>query len=341
MLLLFSIIILTLVGILIDYLYRDIALAILASVRDSIVSAGAGSSQTVSLPALEDIRTENFTAIVFITAAVTVAFGFLLTRVALGPTRQALSSQKQFIGNIAHELRTPLSIIKTNTEVRLMDPNITAEARVLHQSNIEELDRLSQIINNLLSLSASVRPERIEFARVDAAAVATEVMQKLEGLAKLRNLDFTMRKGYSCFVWGNESALEQIITNVVKNAINFTGHGGHVALTVEEIGDSHVEIVVQDSGAGIARSDLFHIFEPFYRADASRNRARGGSGLGLTIVSELVKLHRGKITVRSAVGRGTTVVISLPAAPAPHTDPTIRTRKTLDEVAVDFSHRRM
>jgi signal transduction histidine kinase len=339
MLALFSIIILSLVGVLINYLYHDIALAIVDSIRDSVISGG--TSAPVTLPALEEIRTDNFSAIAFITAATTIAFGYLLTRVALAPTRSALSSQKQFIGNIAHELRTPLSVIKTNTEVRLMDPNVSSEARAMHESNIEELDRLSQIINNLLSLSASVRPERIEFTAVDVATIATDVVDKLEGLAKLRNLEITMRKGYSCFVWGNVSALEQIITNVVKNAINYTGRGGHVSVTVEEIGTSHVEIVVQDSGTGISRQDLFRIFEPFYRADASRNRARGGSGLGLAIVSELVKLHRGKIIVRSAVGRGTTVVISLPSAPAPHADHTIRERKTLDEVAVDFSHRRI
>ncbi len=339
MLVLFSIIILSLVGILIDYLYQDLALAILDSVREAVLKGG--TSQTVTLPALEEIRTDNFSAIAFITAAATITFGFLLTRVALSPTRHALASQKQFIGNIAHELRTPMSVIKTNTEVALLGSDLSDDIRGIMNSNVEELDRLSQIINNLLSLSASVRPERIEFVTVDVAAIATDVVGKMGNLAKMRALDITMRKGYACFVWGNVAALEQIISNVVKNAINYTNRGGHVSVTVEEIGGSHVEIVVQDSGAGIARQDLFRIFEPFYRADASRNRARGGSGLGLAIVSELVKLHRGKITVRSAVGRGTTVVISLPSVPSPERDHTIRNRRTLDEVAVDFSHRRI
>jgi len=341
---LFSIVILALVGVLIDYLYRDIALAIVESVRDAILKGG--TTQAITLPALEEIRTDNFSALAFITAATTIAFGFLLTRVALAPTRQALASQKQFIGNIAHELRTPMSVIKTNTEVALLGSDISEDVRGIMLSNVEELDRLSQIINNLLSLSASVRPERIEFVTVDVAAIATEVVQKMANLAKIRSLDITMRKGYACFVWGNVSALEQIISNVVKNAINYTGRGGHVSVTVEEIGNSHVEVVVQDSGAGIARQDLFRIFEPFYRADASRNRARGlpgqgGSGLGLAIVSELVKLHRGKITVRSALGRGTTVVISFPSSPSPERDHSVRNRTTLDEVAVDFSHRRL
>lgn len=332
--------ILLLVGVLIDYLFHDMSLAIITLVRDQLLTGVTpAGSDTEAL--LDAIREENLASIALITAAITVAFGYLLARVALGPTRQALASQKQFIGNIAHELRTPLSIIKTNIEVRLMDPNISAEAKTLHHSNIDELDRLSQIINNLLSLSASIRPERMEFKTVDIAHIAGEVVEKLADLSARRNLDVTVRKGYACYVWGNTAALEQILTNIIKNAINYTSRGGHVAVTVEEIGNARVEIIVQDTGTGIAREDLFHIFEPFYRADESRTRSRGGSGLGLTIVSELVKLHRGKITVRSAVGRGTTVVISLPASPSPHPDQSIKRRTTLDEVAIDFSHRRM
>lgn len=336
----FSAFLLLLVGILIDYLYHDISLRVVEGVRASI-TASSTAPIAATIPSLDEIRTQNISVVVFLTAAATIAFGYLLTRVALGPTRSALASQKQFIGNVAHELRTPLAVIKTNTEVALLSQKIGDDTRGIMHSTVEELDRLSAIINNLLSLSSSVRPERIEFSTVDAAAVATDVIGKLENLARVRNLDVTLRKGSAAYVWGNPAALEQVVMNVVKNAINYTGRNGHVSVTVEQIGESHVEIIVQDSGSGIARHDLFHIFEPFYRADQSRNRASGGSGLGLAIVSELVKLHRGKITVRSAIGRGTTVVISIPSAPTPASDHTIKQRKTLDEVAVDFSHRRL
>lgn len=340
MLIAFSAFLLVLVGILVDYLYQDISLAVVDGVRESII-ASSTAPIAATRPSLDEIRTQNISAITLITAAATIAFGYLLTRVALGPTRNALASQKQFIGNVAHELRTPLAVIKTNTEVALFSQEIPDDTRAIMNSNIEELDRASAIINNLLSLSASVRPERIEFSAVDAANVATEVIGKLESLAHVRNVDVTLRKGSSAYVWGNPSALEQVLMNVVKNSINYTGRNGHIAVTVEQIGESHVEIIVSDSGTGIARHDLFRIFEPFYRADPSRSKASGGTGLGLAIVSELVKLHHGKITVRSALGRGTTVVISLPSAPAPASDHTITHRKTLDEVAVDYSHRRI
>ncbi len=342
----FSIFLLILVSIVIDYLYHDISVAIIGGVRESIAASSTAPIAQM-IPALSDIRTQNLSAISFITAAATIAFGYLLTRIALGPTRNALASQKQFIGNVAHELRTPLAVIKTNTEVALLSQEIPPDTQAIMNSTVEELDRASQIINNLLSLSASVRPERIEFSAVNAGDIAAGVMEKLENLARARNLAMNFRKGDSSYVWGNPAGLEQIIMNVVKNAINYTPRGGRISVTVEQISTpgngspSHVEIIVSDSGAGIARQDLFHIFEPFYRAEQSRNRSYGGSGLGLAIVSELVKLHRGKITVRSAVGRGTTISISLPSTAVPASDHSLRRRKVLDEVAVDYSHRRI
>lgn len=338
MLVAFSIFLLVFVGLLIDYLYTDISLAIVTGVRDSILSSG-GLTMTPTA-SLDEIRSDNLATISIITVTATIVFGYLLTRVALSPTRNALTSQKQFIGNIAHELRTPLSIIKTNTEVSLLGDGLSTDTKKTLESTVEELDRLTEIINNLLSLSASVRPERIEFASIDIAHVISDVVQKLSTLSKLRNLTVTVRKSSACYVWGNLSALEQILTNVVKNAISYTSRGGNISLSCEQIGASHVEIIIQDSGEGIARQDLFHIFEPFYRAEPSRNRARGGSGLGLAIVSELVRLHRGKITVRSAVGRGTTVVISLPLAPTPARNHAVRSTISIDEVAVDYSHRK-
>lgn len=338
MLTVFAAFLLAFVGILVDYLYHDISLAIVTGVRDQLLSTNAGAPMATTV--LDDIRSDNLTAISVITATATVAFGYLLTRVALAPTRNALTSQKQFIGNIAHELRTPLSIIKTNTEVSLLGDNVSVETRETLESTVEELDRLSDIINNLLSLSASVRPERIEFTAIEIGNIVNDAVRKLDGLAKLRNLEVTTRTGQGCYVHGNASALEQIFTNVIKNAINYTTRGGHISITSEQIGASHVEIVITDSGTGIGRQDLFHIFEPFYRAEPSRNRAKGGSGLGLAIVSELVRLHHGKITVRSALNRGTTVVISLPLAPTPAAART-RSKGFFDEVAVDYSHRKI
>ncbi len=121
----------------------------------------------------------------------------------------------------------------------------------------------------------------------------------------------------------------------MKNALKYTPPKGTITLTVTRLPSSTVELVVEDSGIGIERTDLFRIFEPFYRVDPSRNRGQGGTGLGLAIVSELVKLHRGRIIVKSALGRGTRVVVLLPAA-RPQKTNTPQNFDTLDEVEVDF-----
>jgi signal transduction histidine kinase len=114
-------------------------------------------------------------------------------------------------------------------------------------------------------------------------------------------------------VWGNVAALEQILTNVIKNAIHYTPSGGTVSISVDPDYRGNIVISVADTGMGIPEKDLMHIFEPFYRGDSSRNRESGaGSGLGLAIVSELVKLHKGRIAVESIVGKGTRVEITLP-----------------------------
>jgi len=252
-------------------------------------------------------------ALVVVLAAL---FGYVIVRVALQPAREALESQKHFIGNIAHELRTPLSTIKTNTEVALFDDKMQKELRAVFESNIEEIDRASDILNNLLTLNMSIRPERTEFGPVDLADVAQTSIEKLATLAKRKAVTITLRRGSRSVVWGNRTALEQITSNVIKNAIFYTPREGRVLVSLSPARSKYIELTVEDNGIGIAQKDLYHIFEPFFRAERSRTRSQGGSGLGLTIVSELVRQHRGRVTVRSSERRGTTVIILLPEARA-------------------------
>lgn len=288
---------------------------------------------------LETKLDSNFAAIIGAILLTTAAFGYLIARLALIPSRSALQAQKQFIGNIAHELRTPLSIIKTNTEVRLLDKNLPDEVRKMHESNIEELDRVSNIINNLLSLSAFVRPERIEFSDVDLGAVTDRAVQHLAAFAQRKNITLTVRKSEYRMVLGNASGLEQIVTNLIKNALNYTAGHGNVTVTIEPDYLGHIELSIKDTGIGIEHKDLFRIFEPFYRAERSRTKiGASGSGLGLTIVSELVKLHHGKITIQSAPKRGTTVRVLLPVGRQHQKELENKSdAATKDEIAIDFS----
>jgi len=316
-----------------------------AGIADAVKTGIEESNATTSTAAIAEsvvheiqaIRLQNLIGVFSLITLATLLFGYIAARITLAPTRSALSAQKQFIGNIAHELRTPLSIIKTNTEISLLGNDVSAEMKHMLQSNIEELDRVSEIINNLLSLSALIKPERIEFRAVDLGSVVSEVVAKFAPLAKTNNHNITVRRAPDTLVWGNETALSQIVGNLLKNALNYTPRGGTISLTISHTLDGSVEFVIQDSGVGITRKDLFRIFEPFYRADPSRNRAQGGSGLGLAIVSELIKMHRGKITIRSAVGRGTSVSVIFPPARNSAKVGGSELVEGLNEIAVDFS----
>jgi signal transduction histidine kinase len=182
----------------------------------------------------------------------------------------------------------------------------------------------------------------MEFASVDFSSVVANVVELYGPLAKSKELEVLVRNGSNMDVWGNATALEQIAGNILKNAISYTPKGGRIRIMIDRTLYGHIELSVQDSGIGIPRKDLYRIFEPFYRAERSRARAgmygNSSSGLGLTIVSELVKAHQGRIAIRSSVGHGTTVSVYLPAA---HTNDMSDVRpahqNAPSEVAIDFS----
>lgn len=242
-----------------------------------------------------------------------VLFGYLIASLALRPVRGTLNSQKHFIRNIAHEIRTPLSIIKMHSELVLLDPSIET-GRGAAQSNIEEIDRVSQIIDNLLTISALAKPEKPAFTEVDLYMLTKNLSGKFSSFAGARGVQISVQEGGAALVWGNRTALEQIVRNVMKNAILYTPRGGSIASSIRKTGDGFFELLMRDTGVGIAPEDIPHIFDPFFRADSSRTRAGSGAGLGLTIVSELVKMHHGTVSIRSKVGEGTTVFIRLPCA---------------------------
>ena len=264
----------------------------------------------------------------------------LLIRLSLRPARDNLRHQKLFISNVAHELRTPLSIIKTDSEVALMDPRLDAETGATFKEIIRELNRISDIINNLLSLNTLARPERMQFKNLDLIPLTEAVVARYQALARERAIRLSVRCERGSIVWGNAVALEQVISNIVKNALSYTAakDNGSVTVTLRPQ-EGMVLFEVVDTGIGMTHEELLHIFEPFYRADGSRNRhgQEEGSGLGLTIVNEMVRAHRGKILVesrrKSSKRRGgTTVSVMLPLGGA-----AARQAQESSKTSLDFS----
>ncbi|MDB5244136.1 MAG: cell wall metabolism sensor histidine kinase WalK [Parcubacteria group bacterium] len=283
-------------------------------------------------------------AIIVISTAI---FVYLITRLALAPARNALEAQKQFIGNIAHELRTPLSVIKTNTEVALLDDTAPIGMRETLHDTIEELDRISDIINNLLSLNVLVRQEKMTFTNVDLGVVVRRMTKHLHILITKKKINLSISESEYQNVWGNTTALEQIVMNVLKNAVNYTLPEGSITLSIKPDYQGHILLTVEDTGIGIEKKDLNRIFEPFFRSDQSRARISGGSGLGLAIVNELIKLHRGSMLIQSAKDYGTLVEITLPCGHEPDRVPIERRkedqpvhrerRKRVSEVEINYS----
>lgn len=275
--------------------------------------------RTLGAPLLSEslahVRYETLQYVLLGVLLLSILFGYLTARYALLPTKNSLQFQKRFIGNIAHEIRTPLAIIKTHTEVALMDPTLHESMKDTLMTTSHELDRISDIINNLLSFNTLLRPSNIALEEFDLCDKAEKVVERHRQLARTRDITLSLSTQCPQKILGNRTGIDQVLTNLVKNALNYTPQhsGGSVAVEVE--GDDERAIVrVTDTGIGIAKKDLFYIFQPFYRADTSRVRGVGGgtSGLGLAIVNEIVKAHGGKIFVRSVLNRGTTIEVSLP-----------------------------
>lgn len=309
--------------------------------------AQAVSSQTPLSPedlptAISNVREQAFLTVFLFVALLTLLFSYIVTRFALSPTRKALASQKRFIGDIAHELRTPLAVIKTSTEVALFDPNVAPDTRSLLESTLVEIDRVSEIIHNLLSMNSFTRPGAFTVAPVSLPTLIESVVERHQKLATSRGITLSVDAASVPHAEGNAVALEQVITNLIKNALTYTpaNQGGRVAIMLRSEYKRDV-LSVTDSGIGISRKDLQHLFEPFYRGDTSRARGveRGTSGLGLAIVNEIVRMHHGSIRVQSALGQGTTFTIMLPQAEnGEDTETSVEDEEhDLNEVSFDFS----
>lgn len=306
----------------------------------AVIDAGL-SPQALSFH-LYELRNRILYITLVVLASLSLIFGILTARYALNPTRNSLEHQKRFIGNLAHELRTPLSIIRTNTEVALMDKSLEGYARSTMETTIEELDRISGIINNLLSFDSLVKPGAITVEPLLLRDVARDVVRNHVEMAKRYGINIAVDASHApAYVLGNKIALEQAVTNLVKNALNYTPQhdGRSVVVRIDDKG-TEVALSVIDTGVGIAQTDLLHVFQPFFRGDTSRERGIGSgtSGLGLAIVNDIVRAHDGHVTIRSALNRGTTVELSFPKVPAPlPTDPQPNTSLIAEEYEKEIS----
>lgn len=228
-------------------------------------------------------------------------------------------SRKEFVANVSHELRTPLTTVKSYTETlqeMISDDNvdvgmITSFLGVINS----EADRMTRLVRDLLLLSSLDHSiNDMEKSELDIATLTKGIVEKLQHSAKEKNQTLIYEPTNAIpLVFGNSDRLEQVITNIITNAIKYTPDDGDILVSTMHMFNT-VTIKVKDNGIGIPQKDIDHIFERFYRVDKARSRQMGGTGLGLAIAKEIIEAHGGSISIKSKPRQGTTVMIKIPVS---------------------------
>ncbi len=212
------------------------------------------------------------------------------------------------VADVAHELRTPLAILQATTEA--MADGVTPPTPSTLSSLHDETLRLGRIVADLEVLaSAEAAGLALDLTIVDLAAVADSAAEGLRSQIEAQELSLLLAL-HRATVRGDKDRLHQVVTNLLTNAIKFTPVGGSITLSVRS-SDGSGTIIVQDTGRGIPREDIPHVFERFWRGPGARNTT--GSGVGLAVVQELVAAHGGQVTVKSEEGHGACFVVTIPS----------------------------
>ncbi len=223
------------------------------------------------------------------------------------------SSRQQFVSNVSHELKTPLSSVKVLSESILLQEDVPKEMYVefLHDIN-SEVDRMTAIINDLLTLVKLDQKEiPLNFQDTDMNGLLTDIVKRLQPLAKDKNISLQWEALKEVHGAVDEMKLSLAISNLVDNAIKYTPEGGVVKVTLDA-DHQNAFITVADTGIGIPEEEVNRIFERFYRVDKTRDRETGGTGLGLSITHTTIMMHNGSIKVNSKEEEGTTILVRIP-----------------------------
>jgi signal transduction histidine kinase len=237
----------------------------------------------------------------------------------LGRLRHSFDQQGEFLGNTAHELKTPVAVLKSTLQSLLQRPRMSEEYRAGIEHSLEDLERLEQLLQWILRLARAEQWARGALRRdlqvVDITATCEDAVERIRALAGSHNTTIHLSKNGPMFFRADPEDLQLVWLNLLENAVRYSPEGGSVEVAVSWGSSGGAQIVFEDHGAGIAPAHLPHIFERFNRGDPSRNRATGGFGLGLAIVKALVEAYGGVITADSTLGKGTRMTVVLPAAP--------------------------
>jgi heavy metal sensor kinase len=224
---------------------------------------------------------------------------------------EAFTSQRQFMEDISHELKTPLSVLKGELEVTLKRIRSTHEYENALHSSLEEVNRIAGIVENLLTLARfDAKTTTLQAVALDLDLLIKDAVEAIQVLALQKEITVQYNSAHSVNITADKYQLKRLFLNILDNAIKYTPSGGKISVDLRQLKDQ-AEIIITDTGIGIPEKELPHIFDRFYRVDKSRSSI--GFGLGLSIAQSIVMAHGGKISAKANQPQGTIFTISLPA----------------------------
>lgn len=232
---------------------------------------------------------------------------YLISNNAVKPLQEAYNKQKEFVSDASHELKTPLSVLLTYTEILQQQPQNAKALQVMR----DETKNMSELIENLLALTRLENTKNTAVSEIDIANIIKPLTERLNTVHQKRQHQIKVICPAKVKIKMSAQHLDRLLTILLDNALKYTPSDKDISLKVSE-NEHNLKIEVSDQGSGIKNEDIPHIFERFYRADKSRNRQNGGFGLGLALAKDIVQKYNGKITVTSKLGKGSTFVVTLP-----------------------------
>lgn len=226
---------------------------------------------------------------------------------------RTLASQREFLADSSHELRRPLTVLRTNIDLLNYPALPAAEREASLREMSAEAEKMSRLLSDLVLLAREER-QAIERAPIDYSSLCSEAVERLRARDDRHELAAEVAAGL-CLV-GDRERLAQMVSNLLDNAARYTPEGGRIELRLGMV-DGIARLEVQDTGIGIPEDELPHVFERFYRGEQARARRIEGTGLGLAIVKYVAEAHGGSVSVSSQPGRGTTFQVDLPVTPKP------------------------